>query len=754
MNSLIDSGKTTLTESILHASEYVMNPGSVDSGSTTTDFLPAERERGITIQSASIPVHWKQWTFNLIDTPGHADFGMEVESASRVVDGAVVLLDGVEGVEAQTRGVWSQLNRHQVPTRLLFINKLDRPGSSLRDSLLSILSHQLHPRPTLLCMPVASFSRTAYQSGEAGLEGIVDIVGWKASKWKVDSETIEANDDVQTGSPEELLDSDHPLLPALKQARTDLIDLLSIHSPTLMDELLSIESEDPYAALPAGKMMPHLRSLTLRKEILPVFCGAALKHMGTKNLMDYIGELLASPLDVDTELAATSRRGPVSILAWKVGWDRQKGWMTFVRIYGGTLTKSTTLYNTTTRQKERISKLLLCYAAEHREVDSLPYGSVGVILGLKHTRTGDTLTSVIDSKSTLGSIVPLPATISASVVSQSQSDIQAVQNALTSLSRTDPSVRWTEEDGQTLVHGLGALHLEIVEGRLKDEFGAHCSLGRRRVSYKETFSKEDDVVESLRWDKDVLGKPSNALVEFSVRQLAEDEHGGDDWDGNLVIGPSGERLPAVTVPTGKITLELVAVIQGLLGPLSASPYTGLPITRTCITIKSFVLSPGSPPAALASASSALLRQILKNSGSGGVLEPFINVKVSVPETFMGKVVKDLTENGGEIQEMLTDVTSLSSLGDTHELTAFTADGLYIPPQWISPSAMVSSSGDQTSTRQKRSVFAFSPLSKMLDYQSRLRAISGGQATFEMSPAGFRKVNQERRAEILQELGRG
>ncbi|KAG8825265.1 Ribosome-releasing factor 2, mitochondrial [Serendipita sp. 400] len=678
---------------------------------------------------------------------------MEVESASRVVDGAIVLLDGVEGVEAQTRGVWSQLNRHQVPTRLLFINKLDRAGSSLRDSLLSVLSHQLHPRPVLLCMPVASFNRAAYQSGEAGLEGIVDIVGWKASKWEPSDDPNTINGNVETGSPEELLDVDHPLLPALKQARTDLIDLLSIQSPTLMEELLSIESEDPYTALPAETIMPHLRSLTLRKEILPVFCGAALKHMGTKNLMDYIGGLLASPLDVDAHATVNNRRGPVSILAWKVGWDKQKGWMTFVRVYGGTLTKSTTLYNTTTRQKERISKLLLCYAAEHQEVESLPFGAVGMILGLKHTRTGDTLTSIIDSKDTLKSISPLPATISASVVSQSQSDIQAVQNALTSLSRTDPSVRWTEEDGQTLVHGLGALHLEIVEGRLKEEFGAHCSLGKRRVSYKECFSRTEDLVESLHWDKDVLGKPSNALIELAIRQLAEDEQGSDDWDGNLVIGPNGQPLPAATVPTGKITLELAAIIQGLLGPLSASPHTGLPITGTHITVRSFSLSLGSPPAALASASSTLLRQIFKNSGSQEILEPFISVKVSVPESGMGKVVKDLTENGGEIQEMLTDITSLSSLGGTNELTAFTPEGLYIPPQWISPSAVVSTDGSQDSTRQKRSVFAFSPLSKMLDYQSRLRSISGGQATFEMSPAGFRRVNQERKVEILQEIGR-
>ncbi|CAG7848607.1 Ribosome-releasing factor 2, mitochondrial {ECO:0000255/HAMAP-Rule:MF_03059} Short=RRF2mt {ECO:0000255/HAMAP-Rule:MF_03059}; AltName: Full=Elongation factor G 2, mitochondrial {ECO:0000255/HAMAP-Rule:MF_03059}; Short=EF-G2mt {ECO:0000255/HAMAP-Rule:MF_03059}; Short=mEF-G 2 {ECO:0000255/HAMAP-Rule:MF_03059}; Flags: Precursor [Serendipita indica DSM 11827] len=752
----IDSGKTTLTESILHASEYVSNPGSVDSGSTTTDFLPAERERGITIQSASIPVHWKKWIFNLIDTPGHADFGMEVESASRVVDGAVVLLDGVEGVEAQTRGVWSQLNRHQVPTRLLFINKLDRAGSSLRNSILSVLSNHLHPRPTLLCLPVASFDTTLYQTGDSGLEGIVDIVRWRAFKWNtIDAELMQ--EEVITGTPEELLSQNHPLLPEIKQARTDLIDLLSVHSPELMDEFLSLDTSDPYLTLPSTSIVPHLRQLTLRKEILPVFCGAALRHIGTKNLMDYIGDLLASPVDVNTA-KAPAKRGFVNVLAWKVGWDKQKGWMTFVRVYGGTLTKSTMLYNTSTRQKERISKLMLCYAAEHKEVEELPFGSVGVIFGLRYTRTGDTLVSASSSSDpsvslTTNSISAPPATISASVVSQSQSDIQGVQNALNSLSRTDPSVRWTEEDGQTLVHGLGALHLEIVDGRLREEFGAQCTLGKRRVSYKETFSKAEEVAESMTWDKDVLGKPARAFVELSVRRLAEDENGLDEWDGNLVLDAAGKPLPASAIDTGKFPLDLLALVQGLRGPLSASPHSALPITGTCITIKNYSSAPGSPPAALASASSAILRDILKNSGGGELLEPYIKVKVSVPETYMGKVVKDLSENNGEIQEMATDGTSLSSMGGADEVAPFSQDGLYIPPGWMSPSAVPTGQGEQALFNQKRSVYALAPLSKMLDYQTRLRAVSGGQATFEMSNIGFRQVDPMRRMEILQELGR-
>jgi elongation factor G len=426
----------------------------------------------------------------------------------------------------------------------------------------------------------------------------------------------------------------------------------------------------------------------------------------------------------------------------------------------GTLTKSTTLYNTVTQQKERISKLLLCYAAEQREVESLPFGSVGVVLGLKFTRTGDTLVSPQPARaspkgSVVGSITPPPATISAAVVSQSQSDLQSVQQAIASLARTDPSVRWSVEDGQTLVHGLGALHLEIVEGRLKDEFNANCSLGQRRVSYKETFPEIPEVSKELHWDKEVMGKPAKATIELSVRRLEDSEAGSEEWDGNVVLDASGNTLPISSFDLSKVNPEIIAVVQGIQGPLSASPHALLPMTKTCVTVKKYSLAQGSPPAALASAATMLLRQIFQEVGGGDILEPFINVKVAVPEGFMGKVVKDLTEHGGVIHEMETDNSTLSSIGSAQgeETVPFSSEGLFIPPSWVTPSALTNSGDGDAVSRQKRTIYAIAPLSKMLDYQSRLRAVSGGQATFEMSSAGFKQVDHQRKIEILRELGR-
>lgn len=416
------------------------------------------------------------------------------------------------------------------------------------------------------------------------------------------------------------------------------------------------------------------------------------------------------------------------------------------------------LYNTVTRQKERISKLLLCYASEQKEVDSLPFGSVGVILGLKYTRTGDTLVSANAANDhRLGaSMKPISApspTISAAVIAQSQSDIQLTQDALTSLSRTDPSVRWTEEDGQTLIHGLGALHLEIVEGRLKDEFGAHCSLGTRRVSYMEAFPDTGEVTNTLQQDRDVMGKHAKTSLELSVSRMEGSEEGDEDWGGNLVLDAEGKRLPASAFESMKIPPEVTAILQGLQGPLSASPHSALPITRTRITIKNYSITPGSPPAALSFTASTLIRSTFDGAGTGDLLEPFIKVKVAVPEAFTGKVIKDLTENGGEIQEMLTDTSSLSSIGtEEGDVASFSSDGIYIPPAWVTPSTM-SVTDVEGLSRQKRSIYAIAPLSKMLDYQSRLRAVSGGQASFEMSRIGFQQVDPMRKLEILQEIGR-
>ncbi|KAH7105671.1 P-loop containing nucleoside triphosphate hydrolase protein [Auriculariales sp. MPI-PUGE-AT-0066] len=381
---------------------------------------------------------------------------MEVESASRVVDGAVVLIDSVEGVEAQTKGVWRQLDRYAVPTRMLFLNKLDRPGASMRNSVLSVLHHQLHHRPVILTLPIASFNPDDYRRAEPGIQGLVDLVNWEVWRWNAKGSSarqpLPRNLDELRASA--IFQREHPIPEEIITARTALIDALSEDSEELMDEVLSSSSPSSYLEIPASSILRTLRSLVGQKSILPVVCGSAFKHVGTSLLLNLVGELLASPADTtrDVEAIPAVKKGHerpkgdvLRALAWKVGLDPKKGWMTFVRVYSGTLNSHDALWNVNQTQKERVSKLQLLYANEPQDIATLHTGGVGVILGLKHTRTGDTLIGGSPSENSslhvLRDIQPPPAVISTSVIPQSFADLRPVQEALTSLQRTDPSVR-------------------------------------------------------------------------------------------------------------------------------------------------------------------------------------------------------------------------------------------------------------------------------------------------------------------------
>ncbi|KIJ56620.1 hypothetical protein M422DRAFT_773405 [Sphaerobolus stellatus SS14] len=762
----IDSGKTTLTESILLKSHYLSNAGSVDTGSTTTDFLPAERERGITIQSASIPVKWDKYTYNLVDTPGHADFGMEVESASRVVDGAVVLLDSVEGVEAQTKGVWRQLDRYNVPTRMMFFNKVDRPGASLHTSFLSVLANRFHPQPLMLTIPVASFDPKNYAAGEPGIEGVVDLVNWQVSKYDPEGESTrvslpQTEEELISNSP---FPPDHPLLKHLLPARTQLLESLSMHSDDLMSELLSLPSTpDAYLTVPPSKILPELRKATLSRAILPILCGSALKHVGTDILLDYIGALLASPLDVPAPPVAYSDQ--VQLLAWKVVWDKRKGWMTFVRVYTGTLKKWTVFHNVNQNQKERVSKILL-YANDPEEVDSLPAGSIGVLLGLRHTRTGDTLTSVSftpsskDAPSTaLREIVPPPAVVSASVLPLSYSDLAPVQEALENLTRTDPSARVDEQEGQILLFGLGALHLEILEGRLRDEYRVQVQLGKRRVSYREGYNgpviSRPEVYETTVGGQ--LKTKAWAKINFIIRGFEEGEVGSATWGDNIVVDANGVPFPSPEAMRGHVT-PLANLVSGISSTLSNSHFTGLPRTHLHITVKLWELSVGAPPYILASGAAHILRGLLADVGMGPIMEPFVRVKVEVSEEILGKVVKDLTEHRGEILDLggaalgFAD-PAVAAPGDEYDAAPYSNEGLYVPPGWLTPCSAVTEADVTQGVRLKRSIKSVAPLSEMLDYSNRLRALSGGHGTCDMSTEGYREVGETRKIEILRELGR-
>lgn len=747
----IDSGKTTLTESILHKSCYISAPGSVDTGSTITDFLPAERERGITIQSASVPVKWKHWSFNLIDTPGHADFGMEVESASRVVDGAVVLIDSVEGVEAQTKAVWGQLSRYEVTSRLVFVNKLDRAGASFRASLLSLIAHGLHSNPLAITLPIASMKPGDYARAEPGIVGLVDLVKWQLWEWTVDGECRNHSLPLSLDTADllRILPKEHPIIPHLIPARVALLENLAMYSEELMDKLLALPSEPSYyLQIQPQDIIPHLRRATLGNQVLPVLCGSALEGIGTEVIMDYVGELLPSPLDV--RMDDENVNGPLRLLAWKVAWDQRKGWMTFVRVYSGCLRSQSVLFNVNTGQKEKLSKLLLLYASEAQEVDYLPYGSVGVLLGLRFTRTGDTLVSVrgqgklATTHSARGVVLP-PAVMSVSVIPNSHSDLEPVQEAIQALIRTDPSVRMDVQDGQILVHALGALHLEIIEGRLRHEWRANFEFGKRQVNYRESLNSNmsSDLQE---WSTEVAGKVVTAKISLSISPLAASERGDPAFEGNLVVDNKGKPVIAPDASLDQLH-PLTNLARGISSALSSSPHTLLPYSHVKVQIIGFNLPRDAPPSVLAGASSAVMRNILKRAGMGPILEPYIKLRISIHEDSIGKVIRDIMDSGGEVLDLASDTVAVS--GGKGQWKVETT---YIPPVELSPSS--TPSDDVTGTpRSKRTIHAVAPLSQMLDYSTRLRALSAGHGTFDMTNAGFREVSESRRMAILRELGR-
>jgi len=598
----------------------------------------------------------------------------------------------------------------------------------------------------------------------------VDLVRWNLWKWDDRGQAScqplpRSIEDLQQDGP---LPSSHPVIPHLVFARTELLENLSMVSEDLMETLLAMPSEpSAYLKLDNESIMQYLRKASLRNQVLPVLCGSAMKNIGTDLVMDYIGELLPSPLDVTHEVQG--QNSPVRLLAWKVNWDDKKGWMTFVRVYSGIttlrppscfladflvagkLTRQINLLNTNRNQKEKLSKILLLYASEAEEVDELPFGSVGVILGLKYTRTGDTLISAGASESArslLRDITPPPALISASVIPQSHSDLQPVQDALTSLSRTDPSLQVDVQDGQILVHGLGALHLEIVEGRLRDEWKVNFEFGRRRVSYREGLGFKEPSVDWNLWASDVGGKHISTKIPIQIRLMEPSEEGDPVWDGNIVVDEKGTPVPIPRSMPGSL---LAYVAEGISNALSNSPHSSLPMTQAHVQVGRLKELTTRVPSIITGATATVLRRRIREAGMGPILEPFVSLKISINESSLGRVVKDLTEHSGEVVE-LSEGISVGPSGQ-EDIGGFSDEGVYIPPEWLSPSGSHTSHAISYGTRMKRSLQGIAPLSQFLDYSNRLRAISEGHGNFEMSNAGFRQVSQERKMEILREIGR-
>ncbi|KAI8646065.1 P-loop containing nucleoside triphosphate hydrolase protein [Parasitella parasitica] len=715
------------------------------------DYLAAERERGITINSAAITFGWDGHRINLIDTPGHVDFTMEVERAVRVLDGAVTILDGVAGVEAQTETVWKQAERYEIP-RIAFVNKLDRTGAAFGRTVREMWK-KLRTRPLVVQLPV--MNDESMDQRHKGLRAVVDLVTMEMIQWD------DAHTDGSVLNRISLKDTtaDDALLQEAVKGRTALVEALAEMDDDIV-EIFFDEADGDHMRVDPDALKAAIRRVTVANKAVPVLCGAAFKNLGVQPLLDAVIDYLPSPLDRPSAMVTYSSGKTALIplndnhlcaLAFKVVHDAKRGPMVYVKVYSGKISTRMTLFNTTTRGKERVNRLLQMYAKDVEEIPSIGAGNIGVIVGLKDTRTGDTLvqsndTNAIKKGQQLSNIeVPSPAFFSA-VEPASVSEEEAVTNALKSLVREDPSLNvWTdEESGQLLVSGMGELHLEIVKDRLLNDFKVKAEMGKMRISYRETCQSEADA--SAVYDKEVLGKRARAAcrVEISPIHDSSEQTIQEGW-----FADSGNQLTADIVleddqlPTADIHPEDMkqAVQNGLLAGLARGAVLGFPLTK--LKVKAYGLQTFGPETTLGAISACVSNGVYNavQKANPCLLEPMMEVYTEVNENHIGSVVGDLsgTRRGHVIS---LESSSSSQGGDGDEATNAQ---VYAPED----SLLVSSNVD--GYKPKQVIKAHVPLSSMLGYSSALRSLTGGSGSFSMRVIGYGEMSKDRERSVISEM---
>ncbi|MFB4300789.1 elongation factor G [Actinomadura sp. NTSP31] len=598
----IDAGKTTTAERILYFTGVSHRIGEVHDGNTALDWTDQERKRGITITSAATTCHWQGHTINLIDTPGHVDFTIEVERCLRVLDGAVAVFDGVAGVEPQSETVWRQADRYGVP-RVCFVNKLDRAGADF-GRCVDMIADRLGAVPLVLQLPIGA---------ESGFTGVVDLVEERALVW--------------TGGGEPDV---RPVPPALaagaRQARARLVETLAEHDEAIMR--LYVDGAEP----PAERLHEAIRRLTVASAATPVLCGSAYKNKGVQPLLDAIARYLPSPLDVEDGPHAASDRAPLSALAFKIMTDRHLGRLTFVRIYSGRLETGTPVLNSVTNGRERISKIYRVHANSREEIASAGAGDIVAVMGLKRTTTGETLCDPAHPVVLESMDFPSPV-IEVAIEPRSKGDQEKLAAAIQRLAEEDPSfqVHADPETGQTVIGGMGELHLEILTTRMKDDHGVDANVGRPRVAYRETIRRAASKVE-VTHKKQTGGKGQFAKVQISVEPIEEHYE--------FVNEVTGGRVPRHFVPS---------VDAGCQEAMRTGPLAGHEMTGVRVTLLDGDHHPvDSSELAFKIAGSLAFKEAVRRA-SPALLEPVMAVEVTTPAEHMGAVIGDLNARRGRVE---------------------------------------------------------------------------------------------------------
>ena len=681
----IDAGKTTTTERILFYTGKTHKIGEVHDGAAVTDFMDQERERGITIQSAAVTAYWKGYQLNIIDTPGHVDFTVEVERSLRVLDGEVAVFCAVGGVQSQSETVWRQANRYEVP-RLVFVNKMDRTGADFY-RVLDQIRTRLRANAFAIQLPIGA---------EDQMRGIIDLIEMKAEIYRddlgkqVDVFDVDTCDEI----PQELKDKAH-------QYREELVEAIASEDDTLMEKYC----EDP-EAITVAELKAVLRKAVCNNQIVPMCCGTAFKNKGVQMLLDAVVDYLPSPIDVkaiEGELEdgtkttrASSEDEPFAALAFKVMTDPFVGRLTFMRVYSGKLASGSYVLNASTGKKERISRLVQMYADQRNEIPEIYAGDICAAVGLKETTTGDTL---CDEKAPIileKMVFPTPV-ISVAIEPKTKADQEKMGIALQKLAEEDPSfqVKTDQETGQTIISGMGELHLDIIVDRLLREFHVDANVGKPQVAYRETIRGNAD--QESKFQRQSGGKGQYGHVK--IRISPAEENAGFVFENKIV----GGAIPKEYIEPARKGME-----EALEGGILA----GFPMIDVKVELyDGSYHEVDSSEMAFKIAGSMAIKDGVKKA-QPCVLEPMMKVEIEIPDEFTGTIIGDISKRRGRVEGQ--------------------------EPQGNTGNVIVR---------------ATVPLANMFGYATDLRSNTQGRGTFSMEFKSYEQVPRNVEEEIIAKSGK-
>jgi elongation factor G len=679
----IDAGKTTTTERILFYTGVNHKIGETHDGASTTDWMEQEQERGITITSAAVTCFWNKNQINIIDTPGHVDFTVEVERSLRVLDGAVAVFDGKEGVEPQSETVWRQADKYDVP-RICFVNKMDKLGADFYYTVDTIIN-RLGAKPLVLQLPIGS---------ESNFVGVVDLVEMRALVWEADSKG-----DVTMGAKYDVREIPDDLKEKAAEYRQQLLETVAETDDALLEKFFGGEE------LTVAEIKGGIRKLTVSSQIYPVLCGSAFKNRGVQPMLDAVIDYLPNPLDVPAIKGTDPRdetkvierhpdaKEPFAALAFKVAVHPFFGRLTYIRVYSGHLDSGGQVANSTKGKKERIGKIFQMYANKENPVDAVTAGHIYAVIGLKDTTTGDTLCDP-NAQVVLESMTFPEPVIEVAIEPKTKADQEKLGVAIQKLAEEDPTFRTeqNQDTGQTVIKGMGELHLDILVDRMKREFNVEANVGKPQVAYRETIRRTVDKHDYTH-KKQTGGSGQFAKVQISIEPLEVTAETTYEFENKV----TGGRVPREYIPS---------VDRGIQDALQVGVLAGYPMVGVkAILLDGAAHDVDSSEMAFKIAGSMAFKEAARKA-SPVLLEPLMAVEVRTPEEYMGDVIGDINSRRGQIQSM-EDATGVKVI-----------------------SAKV-------------------PLSEMFGYVGDLRSKTSGRAVYSMSFDSYSEVPRAVADEIIQ-----